>query len=160
MNRKLLVPAIAVTLFMVALFLGTLWQPTRQVRLHQRHLLRAIEDRNWQRAAKFMADDYSDRWGHDKEFALREAREVFRQFFAVTINQEERSLHVDSGNGMVFARLKLDGTGGPLAHMAIERINALTAPFVFRWQQRSWKPWDWQLIHADQPELELPEGAL
>lgn len=146
-----------VLLGIVAIYIAALWQPARQVQLHQTNLLRAVEKRNWERFASFMADDYSDRWGHDKEFVLRESREVFRQFLFLTVRQEVRAMQIGDQRGTVVARIELAGSGGPLATVARERVNALSEPFTFRWRQRSWKPWDWQLVDVDQPELELSE---
>lgn len=146
-----------VLLGIVAIYTAALWQPARQVQLHQANLLRAVEKRNWERFASFMADDYSDRWGHDKEFVVRESREVFRQFLFLTVRQEVRATTILDQKGTVVARIELTGSGGPLANVVRERVNALSEPFTFRWRQRSWKPWDWQLVQVDQPELDLSE---
>lgn len=146
-----------VLLGIVAIYTAALWQPARQVQLHQANLLRAVEKRNWERFASFMADDYSDRWGHDKEFVVRESREVFRQFLFLTVRQEVRATTILDQKGTVVARIELTGSGGPLANVVRERVNALSEPFTFRWRQRSWKPWDWQLVQVDQPELNLSE---
>jgi hypothetical protein len=40
-----------------------------------------------------------------------------------------------------------------------ERINSLEEPFALQWRQMSWKPWDWQLVGATNPGLELSAGA-
>jgi hypothetical protein len=157
MDRKMKAVYAVVLLGIVAIYIAALWQPARQVQLHQTNLLRAVEKRNWERFASFMADDYSDRWGHDKEFVLRESREVFRQFLFLTVRQEVRAMQIGDQRGTVLARIELTGSGGPLASVATERVNALSKPFTFRWRQRSWKPWDWQLVDVDQPELELSE---
>jgi hypothetical protein len=156
MDRKLLRPFAAAALFVVVLYCVLLWQPTRQVRLHQAHLLRAIEKRNWPRVAEFIAENYSDRWGHDKEFVLREAREVFHHFVFLTVKQEEQGARVESGQGTVVTRIILLGTGSPVADFAKQRLADLEEPFTFRWRQQSWKPWDWQLTGFDHPELEMP----
>ena len=140
-----------------AIYLLALWQPERQVRLHQSHLIRAVEKRNWDRFASFVADDYSDLWGHDRTFVLRESREVFRQFLFLTLRQEIESAEADFGRGKVSARLEIEGSGGPLAELAKQHVNGLRHPFTFHWQQGSWKPWDWQLTRVEQPELRLPD---
>ena len=53
-----------------ALYAAWLGQPARQVRLHTAHFLGTVERRKWNRVQAFVADNYSDRWGHDKEFVL------------------------------------------------------------------------------------------
>ena len=132
-----------------------LWQPERQVRLHQRNFLRAAEKKKWERLAQFVAPDYSDRWGHDKEIVVQQAREALRQFLFLSIAQEERAAHVLDGKGTLAGRLAVEGSGGPLAEIVQQHVNSLSEPFTFHWQQRSWKPWDWKLVRVDQPELEV-----
>ena len=139
------------------LFSVWLWQPERQVRLHTSHLLAAVEGRNWGRVEKFIADNYSDRWGHDKEFVLRGSTEVFRQFIFLTIQSETLSTSSSGGMGISYTRAKISGSGSPIAQMAMERVNQLREPFVFTWQKMSWRPWDWRLVKFDQPELNISE---
>jgi hypothetical protein len=148
----------AAALVAVAVYCVALWQPERQLRLHQAHLLRAVEKRDWERFATFLADDYSDRWGHDKAIVIERAREVFRQFLFVKVRHSITS--IDRANhdaASVSAKITLQGSGGPLAQYAEERAATLRDPFVFRWVKGSWKPWDWHLREVNQPELEIPE---
>jgi hypothetical protein len=142
----------------IVLFLSVLWQPERQVRLHQRHFLEAVENRNWDRIARFTADNYSDRWGHDKTFLLTRGQEVFRHFVFLTIQTEERGLSLENGVGTVTERMKFVGNGSPLVPMITDQVNGLSQPFTFRWQARSWKPWDWQLLEVNQPQLVIRDS--
>ncbi len=158
MNRKLILPATFVAAFIAVLFLATLWQPERQLRLHQRNVFRAVENREWDRVGHFFADNYLDRWGHDKEFVLRQANVVFRQFISCTVERKERDIGHSAGSGHVSMHLRIEGAGGPLAHLAMQRVNSLTEPFTFRWRKRSWQPWNWALVEVNQPELEIPES--
>ena len=41
-----------------------------QVRLHTAGLIKALERRNWSKVEHLLADNYSDRWGHDKGFRI------------------------------------------------------------------------------------------
>jgi hypothetical protein len=132
-----------------------LWQPERQVRLHQRHLLDAVGQRDWDKVGGFFDAQYADRWGHDKGFMLRAGREVFRQFLSLQVESEPASCTAGGGRGHISARVRLRGQGGPLAELAVERVNSLHAPFTFEWEQKSWRPWDWTLTRFDQPELEI-----
>jgi hypothetical protein len=157
MDRKSKLLALLVFGVVSGIYCLTLWQPERQVRLHQENFLRAVEKRNWDRLGRFVAEHYSDRWGHDKEFVLRESREVFRQFLFLTIRQEIGEVTLTGTKGNVRTRITIAGTGGPMAEFAKARTNALTSPFAFEWEQASWKPWDWRLVSFDHPELELPE---
>lgn len=138
-----------------AVWLLSAWQPERQVRRHTERFIAAVEGRNWKRLAEITSDDYSDRWGHDKRVMIDRTREVFAQFFALEIEAREISVVEGDGLGTASARLTVRGSGGPLAQLAIERAAALREPFVFTWQQRSGKPWDWVLTRIEQPELDL-----
>lgn len=140
------------------LFCLWLWQPERQVRLHQMHLLDAAEGRDWKRFAPAIGADYTDRWGHDKAFLVRETSEVLRQFFALTIHREEIALDAGEGRGRASVRLRLEGNGTAIAQYALRTVNAIETPFVFEWRQRSWKPWDWTLAGADNPNLHIGAG--
>ena len=80
----------------------------------------------------------------------------FAQFFVLGITLENPEQSVSGKSGEVSARLLAKGSGGPLAQLVIERLQGLHEPFTFRWQRRSWKPWDWALVRVDQPTLEIP----
>ena len=155
MDGKNLRLALCLAAFVTAIFLALLWQPARQVRLHQRHLLRAVEKRNWQAVGRFIGAEYRDRWGHDKENVLGRATQVFSQFLLCHLEGEERSLALAEDTGIIAVKISLGGTGGPIAEYAKQRVNVLTEPFTFKWTHRSWKPWDWELIECDHPRLEI-----
>ena len=106
--------------------------------------------------AAMVAEDYRDRWQHDKAIVMERSREVFGQFVMLTVERESRGLRGDSGRWFLTERMRLKGLGGPLAMLARDTVNALREPFVTEWRQRSWKPWDWELQSVTQPELELP----
>jgi len=144
-------------LLFVLIFLRCLWlwQPERQVLLHQDHLLDAAEIRNWKRFDQFIANNYADRWGHDKAFLVRESSEVLRQFFGLTIKRDRVECRVQGDRATVLDHLKLEGKGTPIAVLAASTVNELQEPFSFEWKRQSWKPWDWVLISADQPQLNL-----
>ena len=150
----------AVALLLLALHAAWLWQPERQVRLHQAHFLKAVERRKWDRMAGFIAENYSDRWGHDKGFVVSGSREVFRQFLFLTVEHAVASCVVEGGAATVRAAVKISGTGGPVAQYAMGKVNSLGEPFDFHWEKRSWKPWDWQLVRVSHPVLHIPDGPV
>ncbi len=153
MNAKLSAAALAFVAWV--LYCLWLWQPERQVRKHHEHFIKAAENRNWRRVDAFVGPRYSDRWGHDKAFLLRESREILRQFFALSIESPVESCEVISDTATVSAKLKMAGTGTAIAEYAKNQVNALREPFVFEWKRQSWKPWDWALTRADHPQLQL-----
>ena len=60
------------------LYLIWLWQPERQVRRHTENFLQAIEHKNWDAAADFVAANYQDQWGDDRKRVLKGLREGLR----------------------------------------------------------------------------------
>ena len=155
MDRKTRSLATVALLLAAALYAAWLWQPERQVRLHHAHFLGAVERRKWDRMQGFVADNYSDRWGHDKEFVLREAREVFRHFLFLTIQGEPASFIVTDRTAEVRAQIRIAGEGSPIAQLVIEKVNSQGEPFVFAWVRHGWQPWDWRLTRIDHPSLDL-----
>jgi hypothetical protein len=141
----------------LALYLTWLWQPELQVRLHQKHFLQAVERRNWDAVEKFLADDYADRWEHDKAFVVSASREVFRQFLFLTVEHRIESCVVEGADGVARVTVKITGSGGPVAQYVVSTVNALREPFVFSWVRRG-RPWDWQLIRFEQRELKLDQA--
>ena len=137
----------------LALFLLWLWQPERQVRLHTSHFLKKVQQRNWEGTQKFLAADYSDRWQHNRESAVADAREVFRQFLFVTIENRTDSCEMAGDSATTRTVIKISGSGGPVSQFVMERVNGLSGPFTFSWRKASWKPWDWVLIRVDHPGL-------
>lgn len=137
----------------LVLFLLWLWQPERQVRLHTSHFLKEVERRDWEDAGKFLARDYSDRWDHTKESAISDAREVFRSFLFLTIENRTDKCDIAGDRATTNTVIKISGSGSPIAQMIMERVNGLHGPFVFGWRQASWKPWDWELTRVDHPDL-------
>jgi hypothetical protein len=65
------------------LYLIWLWQPERQVRRHTESFFQAIEHKNWDAAADFVAADYQDQWGDDRMRVLERLREDLRYVCAV-----------------------------------------------------------------------------
>jgi hypothetical protein len=156
-RRHLLVMVAAGVLALFSVCLWR-WQPERQVRKHTEALLEACEDRDWEEFRALLAEDYTDRWGHDKTEAAERARQVFAQFLFLKLAARSLEVEEAEATGLARAHLELQGRGGPLAELAIQRVAELKQPFTFRWQQRSWKPWDWQLVQVEQPELRIDAG--
>jgi hypothetical protein len=157
MELKKIVSGAACALLVLAVWLVWLWQPERQVRLHQKHFLQAVERRNWNAMEKFLAADYADRWGHDRTFVLAACRDVFGQFLFLTVEQQTEDCVVEGTSGTARTTVKITGSGGPLAQQAITTVNALREPFVFSWERRG-RWWDWELVRVEQRELRLDRG--
>lgn len=143
---------------LLALFAGVaLWwwlQPERQVRRAQTRLIAAIEDKDFAAFERLLADDYRDRWGHDKTIVLARTKDVFQQFLFLTIVREEKTLDFRGSDWTVREKITLNGTGGPLAMFAKDEVNRLRAPFAIAWR-RSGGPTEWVVGSVEQPELDL-----
>ena len=157
--KKLGLPLAGVLFVAILLWLLWLWQPERQILMHNSSLVRAFEKRNWEKAEALIDPQYADRWGYNRERLLRDAREVFRQFFILEIRQESLLATTEEGAGTVSARIRVKGNGGPLAELVVQRVNQLNTSFQFKWVRQSWKPWDWRLIQVENAGLELPASG-
>lgn len=128
------------------------------MRRHTAHLLKAVERRNWANVKNLLADTYSDRWEYDKPFLLETLPQAFGQFLFLKIEHETTASEVTGGTGRTTTRVKMSGSGGPVASYLTEKVNNLSAPFTFHWSQRSGWPWDWECTRVDHPSLD-PGGV-
>lgn len=138
----------------VGVYLVRLWQPERQIELHNAHLLSQIEKKNWANVAEFVADDYQDRWGNDRALLLERLREVFRALPNVRIDSIGAVTRTENSSGYWTAKITIHATG-EFAPVIEARVNSLAAPFELEWRHRSAKPWDWKLVSVRNPELEI-----
>jgi len=153
MDLKRLALFSGAALIALALWLAWFCQPERQVRRHTGLLLKAVERRNWEKVKNLIADGYGDRWQHDKSVVAETLPQVFGQFLFLNIEHETTAVEVQGGAGHTVTRVKMSGSGGPLAQMVIEKVNNLSEPFTFSWSQRSGWPWDWELTRVDHPSF-------
>lgn len=140
---------------LIGLYLVWLWQPERQVRLHTRHLISEIEQKDWPAVRAFIAEDYHDDWGHDREELLHRIREVVRytRNFQISWNQER--IELERQRGTWSATIKVEGEGDVVG-MIKERLNAVATPFELDWRRMSARPWDWKLTLVTNPGLSIP----
>ncbi len=136
------------------LCLVALWRPERQIRLHSAHLLSQIEKKDWTAVAQFIGRDYQDRWGDDRALLLERMREVFRVIPNARIEAGDPQVRVEDSKGFWTAKITVNGAG-EFAVLIQERVNSLSAPFEFEWRLQSSKPWDWKLVCARNPALEI-----
>lgn len=156
MNFRKIALSFVALLVVVAVWSRWWLKPERQVRRAQGRLIYAVEARNFEAMASLLAEDYRDRWQHDKAIVLRECREVFGQFAMLTIDRADFGIEMKDDRWVLREKVTLKGLGGPVAMYARDEVNALREPFAMTWRRRSWKPWDWELISVDHPALELP----
>ena len=140
---------------------GAFWhyaQPERQIQVHTQRLLQAVERRDWAQVENLVADTYRDGWGLDKEQALAYSREIFGQFLRLRIRPQELQVQLGPGDprrqGQATLWFVIEGSGGPLANLTRDQVNALEQPFRLDWQRRD--PYRWELTRLENPALELP----
>jgi hypothetical protein len=142
----------------LGIYLMWLWGAEHQVRLHTDHLLKAIETRNWSGFAAFIADDYHDQWGQDRETVLARTRGVFGYLRGIRIVPNLPIVQTGGGKATWQAKISIEGNENELAGLVKERVNSLTTPFTLEFRRISGKPWDWKLVRVSNPGLEIPAG--
>ena len=138
----------------LGIYLARLWQPERQVALHGAHLISHVENRDWDAVRDAIANDYHDRWGHDRALVLERLRQVFQAMPNARIASVDPAVSAANGNGNWVGKITITGAG-EYAAVIEARVNALPAPFEMEWRNRSWKPWDWKLVRVENSALEI-----
>ena len=134
------------------------FQPIRQLRKTFSAFVQTGEKRNWEKGQTFLAADYKDQWGLDREQAVLTAKELFAQFLVLGITTDPVAVSVNGNEGTVRTKPRLQGSGTPIAQMIIARANDLPGEMTFQWRKESWKPWDWKLTSASHPDIgPIPE---
>lgn len=91
---------------------------------------------------------------------MKNLREVFRQYFALTIRTQGSQIDITGNRATVTTNLTVTGTGTGFVEVISSEVNRLPTPWVFTWQKNSVWPWDWRLVHADNAGLTIPGGYL
>lgn len=132
-----------------------LWQPQRQVELHNVHLLERIESKDWKAVGEFIGAGYQDRWGNDRARLLERLREVFRALPNARIEASNVAVRTTDGRGYWTAKITVKSSGD-FADYIERQVNSLDVPFEFEWQRGGTWPWDWKLVSVKNPALEIP----
>ncbi len=138
------------------LYLIWLGQPERQVRRRTENFFHAIEHKNWDAAADFVAADYRDQWGDDRVRVLERLREGFRYVRGLRIIASNPSVHVQSPCAVWSSKIKLYSSDDDVMDVLDQRVNSLPSPFELEWHHLSGKPWDWKLTRVSNPAFEIP----
>src|SRR3954447_2313784 len=140
----------------IGAYLFWLWQPERQVRLHNEHLLAAVEAKNWSELGEFIDDSYQDQWGNDRTLLLTRLREILNYARHLRIEPLGVGVRRTGNEAECSARITIDADANEVTPFIKDRVNPLESPFVFKWQHGSSKPWDWKLNRVSNEALELP----
>jgi hypothetical protein len=138
------------------LYLFRLWQPPRQVELHNVHLLEQVEKHNWKNVGEFIGGTYQDRWGNGRARLLERLPQIFLVLGNTRIESSAVAIRCEEGRGYWTAKITAKGTG-EFADYIQARVNSLEAPFEFEWQRGATWPWDWKLVSVRNPALEISD---
>ncbi|MDQ6861976.1 MAG: hypothetical protein M3032_12580 [Verrucomicrobiota bacterium] len=144
---------------LLSAYLAWLWRPERQVRLHNEHLLAAVEAKNWAALGDFVDASYADQWGNDRALLLFRLKEIRRYARNLHIERLGVGVRFDRAEAECTARISISADENGVTGLIKQRVNNLDAPFLFRWRYGSGKPWDWKLTRASNDALDLPESA-
>jgi hypothetical protein len=130
--------------------------PAEQLARVQAQLIRAVEKRDWKTLESLLSPDFLDDYENDRASALESARQIFSGYFTLTIKTETTYNKGTNEVGMVFQKLKFEGTGTPVSQMVTTRVNQTTEPFVFHWHKKGRWPWNWKLNQVQNEYLNSP----
>jgi len=139
-----------------AIYLFRLWQPQRQIELHNAHLLEQVEKHNWKTVGEFISDTYQDQWGNDRKLLLHRLPQVVGALGNTQIEVSDVAIRREQGRGYWTGRIAVKGTG-EYADYIQTRVNSLNTPFEFEWQPGATWPWDWKLVWVRNPALEISD---
>lgn len=140
----------------IGLYLLSLWRPEHQIRLHTEHFFHAIDGRNWETVANFVADDYHDQWNNDRARLLERMREGFRWVPGSTITAPDPVVHVGSPQAIWIGKINVYSSNDGVMQFLDEHVNKLPAPFELEWHHVSGRPWDWKLVRVSNPAFQMP----
>jgi hypothetical protein len=138
------------------IYLFRLWQPQRQIELHNTHLLAQIEKHNWKAVGEFIGDTYQDQWGNDRTLLLHRLPQAVGALSNTQIEASDVAIRREAGRGYCTAKIMVKGTG-EFADYIQTRVNSLQTPFEFEWQSGATWPWDWKLVSVRNPALEISD---
>jgi hypothetical protein len=107
-----------------------------------------------------IAPDYQDRWGYDRESLGIYGRAALRAFTRLEVDLIDLEVTVEGDRGRGVAIVRARGEGPPEVTVFVAALNSSFVPTRFDWHRASWKPWDWQLVSLDHPEIEAPRSRM
>lgn len=158
MNKSLILRSVLALLLIAGLWLAW-WvfgrSPEAQVWAAQAKLLKVVENRDWAGLEKLLAPDYTDAFGHNRQTAIQDGRQILGGFFALTLKTDQTTVKATQGQGVVSMMIRMEGNGIGFSQAVLGHVNQMTDPWVFHWSNPGRWPWDWQvnMIHNDQARL-------
>lgn len=154
-DRRLIVRTTLAVLAIFALWFAW-WafgrSPEAQIRAAQAALLEAVEDRDWDDVAGFLAPEYSDSYGHTRQSAIENGKKYLGLFYVLSIKPDQISVRAAKDQGMLQTILRIEGNGAGYSQAVQGAVNQINEPWIFHWTKAGLWPWTWQvtMIHNDQ----------
>ena len=158
MNKPIIIRSVLALLIVAGLWLAW-WvfgrSPEEQLRAAQARLIRVVENRDWAGLEKLLAPNYTDAFGHNRQTAIQDGRQVLSGFFTLTLKTDQTTIKAVKGQGVVSMMIRLEGNGVGYSQAVLGHVNQMTGPWVFHWSNSGRWPWDWQvnMIHNEQARL-------
>lgn len=155
MNFRLVLRTVLALLLIAALWFAW-WvfgrSPEAQVRAAHAAFIKAVEDRDWDEVADWLAPSYTDAYQHNRETAVADAKKYLGGFFTLTLKMDPMTVQGAKGQALVKSLIKLEGNGIGYSQVVLGYANQLTEPWIFHWSNPGRWPWEWQvtMIHNDQ----------
>lgn len=142
--------------------------PEEQIRARQAAFLLAVEERDWSDVKAMLTDDYKDDYGHDRDSAVENARQVLGGFFSLTLKPEIVRLQT-APNGEagktsgtleiaeVRMKIRAEGKGAGFSDMVLSQVNSIQEPWFFHWHKKGRWPWDWRIVQIHNDGLHVPQ---
>lgn len=154
-SRRLLWIAAALALLLVAFLVWHL-DADRQLDRRWRGLVEAVEARHAGRIHRFLAPDYTDRWGYSRETITADARLALHHFEQLELRPASVSVQRTGDRATITATIRVNARGSDLAERARLRVNSIYTPYMFEWRRTGGTLFgEWELVRFDQPELDL-----
>ncbi len=133
-----------------------------QVLRQHRHILDLAESRDWDAVTACMALEYEDQWSQNRADSVALAEELFTGFITIDLEWTTAEVTMNGNIAKVRGTAKLHGRGMGASQLIMDRVNAVTEPWVFTWRKDGRGPRGWKLLSLRNTALggPLPEDAL
>ncbi len=141
----------------IPLLLFAAWHylsPARQLRSAQKQLLTAISEKDAKACMKLIHPDYSDQWtftASDWPAILQDLRTLSPILEITAVDPR-----YETDQGVVDTGLKAIAGGGPGSDTIESRAVRAKEPTRFLWKRQPWRPWSWQLVSIQNPDIDIP----
>ncbi len=126
--------------------------PEAQIRAAQAALFTAVEDRDWDDVAGFLAADYTDSYGHTRQSAIENGKKYLGFFYALSLKTDQTHVRAARQQGVLQTMIRMEGNGAGHSLAVIGAVNQINEPWTIHWTKAGLWPWTWQvtMIHNDQ----------